>query len=92
MGQASICGLGQVAANPITTVLKCFPEELKKRLSLGMLCMPRAPTACPTSKGSSMSGADELVPVTIDGNLVHMPRAMAVCGVCCVEVRNKGNR
>jgi NADH:ubiquinone oxidoreductase subunit F (NADH-binding) len=27
---ASICGLGQVAANPIATVIKFFPEELNK--------------------------------------------------------------
>jgi NADH:ubiquinone oxidoreductase subunit F (NADH-binding) len=29
---ASICGLGQVAANPIATVIKHFPEELNKYL------------------------------------------------------------
>jgi NADH:ubiquinone oxidoreductase subunit F (NADH-binding) len=27
MGQASICGLGQAAALPLTTALKHFPEE-----------------------------------------------------------------
>jgi len=32
MGLASICGLGQVAANPMTTILKHFPEELDKYL------------------------------------------------------------
>jgi NADH:ubiquinone oxidoreductase subunit F (NADH-binding) len=32
MTLASICGLGQVAANPITTVMKYFPEELAKYL------------------------------------------------------------
>ncbi len=28
MGQASICGLGQAAPNPLLSVLKHFPEEL----------------------------------------------------------------
>ena len=32
MRDASICGLGQAASNPITSVLKYFPEELKKPL------------------------------------------------------------
>ncbi|MFL5244938.1 MAG: NADH-ubiquinone oxidoreductase-F iron-sulfur binding region domain-containing protein [Gemmataceae bacterium] len=32
MTLASICGLGQVAANPITSVIKYFPEELNKVL------------------------------------------------------------
>ena len=31
-GSTSICGLGQVAANPIATVLKFFPEEVEKHL------------------------------------------------------------
>jgi len=35
MGQASICGLGQVAANPMAMVLKHFPEELNKYLAAG---------------------------------------------------------
>ena len=29
MADASICGLGQAAANPIRCVLKYFPEALK---------------------------------------------------------------
>ncbi len=29
MGEASICGLGQAAPNPILTVMKYFPEEFK---------------------------------------------------------------
>jgi formate dehydrogenase len=32
MRDASICGLGQAAPNPLTCVLKYFPEELKKPL------------------------------------------------------------
>ena len=32
MGITSICGLGQVAANPIASVLKYFPEELDRYL------------------------------------------------------------
>ncbi len=32
MGATSICGLGQVASNPITSVLKYFPEEVEKYL------------------------------------------------------------
>src|SRR5579871_5095105 len=32
MGTTSICGLGQVAANPITTVIKHFREDLDKYL------------------------------------------------------------
>ncbi|HUP06897.1 MAG TPA: NADH-ubiquinone oxidoreductase-F iron-sulfur binding region domain-containing protein [Caldimonas sp.] len=32
MGDASICGLGQAAPNPLLCVLKYFPEELKKPL------------------------------------------------------------
>jgi NADH:ubiquinone oxidoreductase subunit F (NADH-binding)/NADH:ubiquinone oxidoreductase subunit E len=34
MAMTSICGLGMVAANPITTVLKYFPEELDRYLSV----------------------------------------------------------
>ena len=30
MFDASICGLGQVAANPIASVIKHFPEELAR--------------------------------------------------------------
>lgn len=30
MGSTSICGLGQIAANPITSVMKWFPEELAR--------------------------------------------------------------
>jgi formate dehydrogenase len=33
MRDASICGLGQAASNPLTCVLKYFPDELKKPLS-----------------------------------------------------------
>jgi formate dehydrogenase len=29
MTDASICGLGQAAANPVTSVIKYFPDELK---------------------------------------------------------------
>jgi len=32
MSLASICGLGQVAANPLTSVMKHFPEELNRYL------------------------------------------------------------
>jgi formate dehydrogenase len=32
MRDASICGLGQAASNPLTSVLKFFPEELSKPL------------------------------------------------------------
>jgi len=32
MGDASICGLGQAAPNPLLCVLKYFPDELKKPL------------------------------------------------------------
>ena len=32
MALASICGLGQVAPNPITSVMKYFPEELEEHL------------------------------------------------------------
>jgi NADH:ubiquinone oxidoreductase subunit F (NADH-binding) len=32
MSDASICGLGQVAANPIATVIKHFREELEEYL------------------------------------------------------------
>ena len=35
MGQASICGLGQVAANPMTTVLSYFRDELDEHLERG---------------------------------------------------------
>ena len=30
MRDASICGLGQAASNPLTTVIKYFPEEFAK--------------------------------------------------------------
>jgi formate dehydrogenase len=29
MTDASICGLGQAAANPLKSVIKFFPEEIK---------------------------------------------------------------
>ena len=29
MTDASICGLGQAAANPVKSVIKYFPEEIK---------------------------------------------------------------
>jgi formate dehydrogenase len=32
MRDASICGLGQAAPNPLLSVLKYFPEELSKSL------------------------------------------------------------
>src|SRR5207302_772463 len=32
MGTTSICGLGQVASNPITSVIKHFPEDLDSYL------------------------------------------------------------
>jgi formate dehydrogenase len=32
MRDASICGLGQAAPNPLLSVLKYFPEELKTPL------------------------------------------------------------
>jgi formate dehydrogenase len=32
MRDASICGLGQAAPNPLVSVLKYFPDELKKPL------------------------------------------------------------
>jgi formate dehydrogenase len=32
MRDASICGLGQAAPNPLLCVLKFFPDELKKPL------------------------------------------------------------
>ncbi|MCI0460754.1 MAG: NAD(P)H-dependent oxidoreductase subunit E [Gemmataceae bacterium] len=35
MGLTSICGLGQVAANPITSVIKYFPEDLNRYLQNG---------------------------------------------------------
>ncbi len=35
MGQASICGLGQVAAVPITSALAHFPEEVEAHLAEG---------------------------------------------------------
>jgi len=31
MGDASICGLGQAAMNPVKQVLKHFPEDLADR-------------------------------------------------------------
>jgi NADH:ubiquinone oxidoreductase subunit F (NADH-binding) len=30
MGDASICGLGQAAPNPLQCVFKYFPQELEK--------------------------------------------------------------
>jgi NADH:ubiquinone oxidoreductase subunit F (NADH-binding) len=34
MAGTSICGLGQVAANPITSVIKYFRDDLEKYLAL----------------------------------------------------------
>lgn len=33
LAQTSICGLGQVALNPLTSVLRCWPEELDRYLA-----------------------------------------------------------
>jgi formate dehydrogenase len=30
MGDSSICGLGQAASNPLTSVMKHFPEDIVK--------------------------------------------------------------
>src|SRR5262249_41620351 len=35
MSDSSICGLGQVAANPMTTVMKYFPQDLEKYFTPG---------------------------------------------------------
>jgi formate dehydrogenase beta subunit len=35
MRDASICGLGQAASNPLTTVIKYFPEEFAPRAFSG---------------------------------------------------------
>jgi len=35
MRDASICGLGQAASNPLTTVIKYFPDEFVPRASSG---------------------------------------------------------
>ena len=40
MGQASICGLGQVAANPILTVMRFFREDLNKYLQRAPVKQP----------------------------------------------------
>ena len=32
MSLTSICGLGQIAANPMKTLMKHFPEELEEHL------------------------------------------------------------
>ena len=42
MRDASICGLGQAAPNPLVSVLKYFPDELKK--PLGTLVTERLPS------------------------------------------------
>jgi formate dehydrogenase beta subunit len=34
MRDASICGLGQAAPNPLASVFRYFPEELRKRLGV----------------------------------------------------------
>jgi NADH:ubiquinone oxidoreductase subunit F (NADH-binding) len=31
MRDASICGLGQAASNPLTTVIKYFPDEFRPK-------------------------------------------------------------
>src|SRR3546814_7289567 len=49
MRDASICGLGQAAPNPLTSILKYFPEELKDRKSTRLnsshYCAPRMPSS-----------------------------------------------
>jgi formate dehydrogenase len=32
MNDASICGLGQAASNPLMSVFKYFPDDLKQRV------------------------------------------------------------
>ena len=43
MRDASICGLGQAAPNPLVSVLKYFPEEVEKRSEPGRLAKAGAP-------------------------------------------------
>jgi NADH:ubiquinone oxidoreductase subunit F (NADH-binding)/NADH:ubiquinone oxidoreductase subunit E len=51
MRDASICGLGQAAPNPLTSVLKFFPEDVAKRSEPGKLTPSDAPEQEPPPGG-----------------------------------------
>ncbi len=53
MGQASICGLGQVAALPITTALAHFREEVEAHLVHGRCPEGVCPGASLLTPGAS---------------------------------------
>ena len=43
MMDASICGLGQAAPNPVACVMKYFPEEVAERSHVNRTCIDSAP-------------------------------------------------
>jgi formate dehydrogenase len=51
MRDASICGLGQAAPNPLVAVLKYFPEDVAKRSEPGGLTPDGAPADEPPPGG-----------------------------------------
>jgi len=51
MRDASICGLGQAAPNPLVSVLKFFPDDVKKRSGPGELMPDDAPQDEPPPGG-----------------------------------------
>ena len=51
---ASICGLGQVASNPIATVLKHYPEEVEKYVGSNSRPLPVVTPAAQATPATKM--------------------------------------
>ena len=72
MRDASICGLGQAAPNPLTCVLKYFPEELKT--PLGQLVSSTATgetESMPMSTNGQADRKGKSITFTLDGREVE---------------------
>jgi NADH:ubiquinone oxidoreductase subunit F (NADH-binding)/NADH:ubiquinone oxidoreductase subunit E len=65
MRDASICGLGQAAPNPLVSVLRFFPEDVKERSAPGRIARTGAPE--PEMPGSGAAKGDTIMP-TVDDN------------------------
>ena len=53
MGDASICGLGQAAPNPIRSIHKYFPHEVGETPSVGPLPPPGEPAVTEHAVGAT---------------------------------------
>ena len=81
MGTTSICGLGQVAAQPDHLVLKYFPEDLNKYLQVAAERSRERDSACTTEAACDLSNDrreqhheySSSRPGDIDSQLITLP-------------------